>query len=565
MYRITSPLLLAVLFLATPVLRATDIIFYGGNILTMEGDSPQYVEALAVKNGKITMAGKLADANKLKTSGTQMYNLNGQTLLPGFVDAHSHFYNAIQLSSQVNCAPPPVGNCKNVDDIKAALSRSVTQGARVPSGQMIIGYGYDDSQMPNGRLLTRDDLDEVSSTQPIIVIHVSLHGAVLNSKALEMFNITANTPTPPGGVIIRKPGTNEPYGLIMETAYLPVYKALPSPAPERMAELIRSAQLLYAQHGITTVQESAAKKDVIRSFHKAASDKQLFLDLVAYPLITDLDSVLAQHPANAFGKYNNRFKLGGVKLLIDGSPQAKTALFTTPYLTGGPSGQKDWKGEPTFPQKTINEMLKRAYDLKLQALVHANGDGAIDMLLAAHQFAAGKELSQDRRTVVVHSQFVRREQLRQYAAYQFIPSFFSLHTYYFSDAHIRNRGAEQTSFISPINSAISMGLRYTNHTDFNVLPLDQMMIIWSAVNRISRSGEVIGPNERISPYQALKGITVNAAYQLGEEESKGSLAPGKLADLVILDKDPLKVDSQAIKDIRVTGTFKEGKQVWKQD
>jgi hypothetical protein len=195
--------------------------------------------------------------------------------------------------------------------------------------------------------------------------------------------------------------------------------------------------------------------------------------------------------------------------------------------------------------------------------MHANGDAAIDMLLRAHEYAAAGSLDKDRRTTIIHSQFVRADQLDKYAAYKLIPSFYTEHTYYFGDTHVLNRGREQAYFLSPMRAAIDKGIRPTNHTDFVVAPLDQMFVMWTAVNRLSRGGEVIGPDQRITALEALKAITINAAYQYREEASKGTLEVGKLADLVILDKNPLTVDPMAIKDIKVVETIKEGKTIYK--
>jgi predicted amidohydrolase YtcJ len=288
----------------------------------------------------------------------------------------------------------------------------------------------------------------------------------------------------------------------------------------------------------------------------------LFIDVVAYPFITEFDSVLARYESSDFGIYKNRFKLGGIKITIDGSPQGRTALFTTPYLTGGPGGQTDWKGESTFPQATVNEMLKKVYDRGLQCIFHANGDGAIDMCIAAHEYASGGDFSKDRRTTVIHSQFVRPDQLDTYVKENLIASFYTEHTYFFADAHIRNRGEKQTFFLSPMKTALAKGVKCTNHTDFNVAPIDQMMVVWSAVNRISRDGRTIGSEERISPYQALQAITSFSAYQYFEEDRKGTLKPGLLADLVILSSNPLKIDPMKIKDIQILETIKEGKTIF---
>ena len=304
----------------------------------------------------------------------------------------------------------------------------------------------------------------------------------------------------------------------------------------------------------------------IELMHRRPQGGATLIDVVAYPFILDLDAVLQTYPPETFGTYRNRVKLGGVKITLDGSPQGRTAYFTTPYLVDGPEGQHNWRGELAFPQDTVNGWFKHVYDLGLQLLIHANGDAAIDMLLAAHEAAAADDADdRDRRTTAIHSQFVRRDQLQRYSRHRVIPSFFTSHTFYFADAHVRLRGREQANFLSPMRAAIDAGLRPTNHTDFNVTPIDQMFVIWTAVNRVSRSGEVIGADQRVTPLEALKAVTINAAYQYFEEDSKGSIEVGKLADLVILDANPLTVDPMAIKDIKVVETIKEGSRFMPRD
>jgi predicted amidohydrolase YtcJ len=428
---------------------------------------------------------------------------------------------------------------------------------------LIQAYGYDENAMPNGVGLTRYDLDKDFPDNPVMVGHVSMHGAVLNSAAMKKYDVTARTKTPPGGIILRKPGSNEPLGLLMETAYLPIFSSLPHPTREQEVEWSRAGQMLYAAAGITTAQEGLTHAADVALIQRAAAAGVQVVDVVSYPFILDLDAVLKDNPASSFGKYVNHVKLGGVKITMDGSPQGKTAYFTTPYLTGGPGGQKNWRGEPSFPESQVREWFKKVYDLGLPLNVHANGDAAIDMLLRAHEYAAAGDLSKDRHVTVIHSQFVRSDQLDKYKAYSITPSLYTEHTFYFGDTHVLNRGKEQAFFESPMRAAIDKGLRPTNHTDFVVAPLDQMFVIWTAVNRISRGGVVIGPDQRVTPMEALKAITINAAYQYSEQSSKGSIEPGKLADLVILSGNPLTVPVEAIKDIKVDETFKEGKSIYK--
>ncbi len=558
------PLLFAIAVLAGCTREpdnAADAVYTGGDILTMAGDQPAYVEALAVKDGKISFAGTKAEADKLAGKDTLQIDLKGRTLLPGFIDGHSHYFNSLSVANQAMLYAPPAGPGKDVDSIIASL-KAFAAARKIPKGELIIGYGYDDTVMPGGRLLNRDDLDAAFPENPVRIDHVSMHGTVLNSQAMKLYGFDANTKTPPGGVIVRKPGTNEPYGLIMETAFLPVFEKTAAMTPEQEIAGSKAGQLMYAAAGITTAHEGATHLAQLQTMKRASAADANIIDVVAYPFIVDLDKILAAYPASGWGKYDKRLKIGGVKITADGSPQGRTAFFSTPYLTGGPGGEKNWRGEPTFPAETLQQMLKKVYDLNVPLTYHANGDAAIDMLLKAHEAVAAGDLGRDRNVTIIHAQFARKDQLAKFAQYKFRPSFYTLHTFYFADAHIANRGKDQAMYISPMRDAIDAGLRPSNHTDAVVAPLDQMFMLWSAVNRKSRSGLDIGPDQRISAYEGLKTMTEWAAEQYGEQTAKGTLEVGKLADMVILESNPLKADPAEIYRIRVMETIKDGKVIY---
>jgi predicted amidohydrolase YtcJ len=547
----------------TPVAaeQSADTIYVGGDIVTINDAQPT-AEALAVKDGRILAVGARADVEQAhRGAATRMVDLGGRILLPAFIDGHSHYFNSLLVANQCKLYAPPAGPGKDVDGIVAAL-KAFASDRKIPKGEMIEGYGYDDTVMPNGRLLNRDDLDAAFPDNPVMIVHVSMHGVVLNSLALKKYGYSADTQTPPGGVIVRKPGTHEPYGLIMETAYLPVLEQAEPMTPAQEIERTRAGQRLYAEAGITTAQEGATHFAQLEAIKRATDAGANIIDVVALPFITDLDKTIGAFPVSTWGTYDKRFKIGGVKITIDGSPQGRTAFFTQPYLTGGPGGEQDWRGEPTFPQDLVNQMVKRVYDMGVPLYLHANGDAAIDAFFKAHEFAAAGDLTRDRHVTVIHAQFTRKDQIQTYVKYRIRPSYYTLHTYYFSDAHIRNRGKAQAMYISPMRDSIDAGLHPTNHTDFVVAPLDQMFMLWSAVNRISRAGDEIGPDQRITPLEGLKAMTIWGAEQYGEQASKGSLEAGKLADLVILDGNPLKVDAKSIKDIKVLETIKEGKTIY---
>lgn len=540
--------------------QTADVIYHGGDIVTVDDKNPT-AEALAVKDGRIVAVGKKDAVLKLKGEPTKLVDLGGKTLIPGFLDGHSHFINCLQVSRQANCFAPPAGPGKSIADIIVAL-RQTQQKFAIPKGEFLVGYGYDGDALSDGREMTAEDLDKAFPDHPVFVQHVSLHGAVCNAAALKKFKITKDTPTPKGGVILRKAGSMEPAGLLMEAAWMPIFTNLPKPSEEELLARFQEGQMIYAAAGVTTAQEGATSAADVALLQKAAAQDRLFIDVVAYPFITEAKAVFEKNVPATFGTYSKRFKLGGIKVTADGSPQGRTALFSKPYLTGGPGGEPNWRGEPLFPQAQLDEFVKLVYDSGVQLIIHCNGDGAIDMFLEAHEKVA-KDRFADRRTTVIHSQFVRPDQLAKYVDYKIIPSFFTEHCFYFGETHLKNRGKAQTYFLSPMKTAIGMGLTCANHTDFNVSPIDQLFVLWSAVNRVSRGGEVIGPDERITPLQSLRALTIDAAHMYHEEQVKGSLEVGKLADLVILDKNPLTVEPMAIKDIQVIETIKQGTTVFR--
>lgn len=537
-------------------------MYYGGDIITMEGDSAQYAEAIVVKDGNIFFVGSKEEAMKAAGDNHEMVDLKGQTLIPAFIDAHSHYFSSLTVASQCNLYPPPNGPGSSPEAIIASLQKFVAE-KKIPKGEMIQAYGYDDNMMmPKGNLLNRDHLDKAFPDNPVVVGHVSMHGAVLNSVALKQFGYDANYKTPEGGIVVRKPGTNEPYGLIMETAYLPVHNGMPGIKQSKEVEATKAGQMMYAEVGITLAHEGISKLSEIQTMQRAADSGANIIDVVSFAAFTELDAIEKAFPVNTWGKYNNHFKIGGVKITADGSPQGRTAFFSTPYLTGGPTGQKNWLGEPTMPQEVLNALVKKVYGWGVPLINHTNGDSTIGMFLKAIELARGGDYSKPWNVTTIHTQFVRRDQLEKFPVMKIRPSFYTEHTFYFSDAHRKNRGEKQAAYLSPMRDAIDLGLHPTNHTDFYVAPLDQMFMMWTAVNRPTRDGKVLGPDQRITPYEALKAQTIWGAEQYDEQDRRGSLMKGKLADLVILDQNPLKIDPMKLKDIQVMQTIKEGKTIY---
>jgi predicted amidohydrolase YtcJ len=539
-------------------------MYYGGDIITMEGDSAQYAEALVEKDGKILFVGAKDEAMKAAGNDHTMIDLEGKTMLPGFIDGHSHLLTIADGMMQANLSPAPVGTVASIPDIVAALKALKTK-QQFSDTSILIGWGYDQDFLTEKRHPTAAELDAAFPTNPVILIHTSGHMLVANTLAFKLAGVSAATKDPSGAAFIRKKGSNELEGLVQEMAmvsFMPLTKSVLS--DEQEFKKINAAQEYYASCGVTTAAEHLVTPEKMPLLAKAAAANLLFIDLEAAPSFQMAKELLGTGKIT-WGVFKSHLKYCGLKIATDGSPQGKTAFLTKPYLTPVPGCSHDCKGFPNLTQEQINELMLGCYSNKVQLYSHCNGDASIDMMISGHENAMRKlsDSTSDRRTVIIHSQIMRPDQLVTYKKYKMLPSFFTNHTFYWGDVHMANLGMERASFLSPIKSAMDMGIIATNHTDASVTPMDQLFLLWSSVNRISRNGVVLGEAQRIDAYRGLKALTINGAYQYFEENTKGSLKAGKLADLVILDKNPLKVDPMKLKDIKVMQTIKEGRSIYK--
>lgn len=545
--------------------QSTEKLFYGGSILTMEGMQPKYAEALLVKDGKIVFVGSKQQAERLANTQVQYINLNNKTLLPSFIDAHSHV-NMVGFHQMVaNLYPMPDGSVSDINSLVNVMNTWKTQNPAVIKmmGGWILGNGYDDAQLSEQRHPTASDLDRVSKDQPVMILHQSGHLASVNHKALELLNFNQNTPNPEGGVIRREANSNVPNGVLEESALFSaigsIFKDVP---PQVMFQIAQKGIDAYVKNGFTTVQEGRADQGTTEMWHALAKQNQLPIDVVSYPDITTSQEYMLKQGSSR--QYDQHFRIGGVKISLDGSPQGKTAWLTQPYLIPPEGKDKNYKGYPAIKDnQQVNQYINLAFKQGWQVLAHANGDAAIDQFIGAVKDATLKQGKADRRSVLIHSQTIRDDQLDQLKALDIIPSFFSLHTFYWGDWHRQQTlGEARAARISPTASALKKQLIFTEHHDAPVVPPNSLMMLDATVNRVTRSNYVLGADERVSPYMALKSMTDWAAYQYFEDQHKGTITQGKLADLVILDQNPLTVPSREIKNIQVLATYKEGNLIY---
>jgi predicted amidohydrolase YtcJ len=495
-----------------------------------------------------------------------MVDLAGKTMIPGLIDGHGHvFMTGIQALS-ANLLPPPDGEGANIPALQRLLKdwASKNQAATDAVG-WIIGFGYDDSQLKEQRHPTREELDQVSTTLPVVIVHQSGHLGSMNSKALELAGYTAASKDPEGGVIRRKDGSQEPSGVLEEAAFFnSIFKVLGTLGPKENIAILKAGTELYASFGYTTAQEGRGTPSAIATMKAAAKQGDLKIDVVVY---SDIIEAAGTIKAPLFSRnYSNHLRIGGAKLNLDGSPQGKTAWLTKPYYKV-PAGQKaDYNGYATMTDEQATAYVDKAFANGWQLLTHLSGDAAIDQYLKAVRAAEAKYGKADRRPVAIHAHTARVDQIDAFKELGIMPSFFPMHTFYWGDWHRDSvLGAERGQNISPTGWAMQRGMIFTSHHDAPVAKPDSMRVLDATVNRITRSDQVLGPQHRVTPLVGLKAQTLWSAYQYFEDKSKGSIEVGKLADFVLLDQNPLTIDPLKINGIKVQETIKEGKTVYRRN
>ena len=567
MKQLLTFLLLAILFSSctnhSNKLLESQFIYYGGDIITMSGDEPTYAEAIVTSGDSIAFVGPLSEAKK-RFPSSKKNNLNGKTLLPGFIDAHAHFAGFPSQSIGAQILPPPDAGANNIESLIQILKDWSTPENIKLTG-WIFGMGFDDSVLEDKRFPTKSDLDKVSTEYPIMIVHISGHFCVVNSKGLELLNINSETPNPEGGIIRRIGDTQEPNGVLEELAAIPYMPAVLGPKSEEALKVFLTAgQNMALSYGYTTVQEGRAMKNSHLFLEHAANTDFLKLDVVSYIDYSISDSLLTSDWYSS--SYKNHYRIAGVKLTLDGSPQGRTAWRTKPYLVPPKGAKKGYLGYPAIPSdEEVEKIYEKAFQNNWQIHTHANGDAAMDQMIRSLKKVTDTYGNKGRRDVLIHGQYVREDQLDDFKDLNIIASLFPLHTFYWGDWHKEIIGDSLGNKISPTRTALNKGLKITIHTDAPVALPNLMRVIWTATNRVSRSGKIIGEKERLTPYEALKCITEWSAYQHFEEDRKGTMEVGKLADLVILNENPLKSELDDIKDILVMETIKEGVTVYKKE
>ncbi len=509
-----------------------DRIWSGGPILTMN-DAAMRAEAVAERGGRIVAVGTAAEVMRLRGPQTRMIDLAGRCLLPGFVDPHGHIMLGGIQALSANLLAPPDGEVTDIASLQKTLRDWIAANAEaVRRLNLIIAFGYDNGQLKELRHPTRDDLDVISRDVPMILIHQSSHLAAFNSKALEMSGITAQTPDPPGGVIRRKEGGREPDGVLEETAFMPAaLKLLATVGPAGLKAFARAGAELWARFGYTTAQEGRSVPPLAELIKSVAAEGGFKNDIAVY---VDVQSDPNYILANRSATYVNRMRLAGGKLSIDGSPQGFTAFRDRPYHNPVGNYPPGYAGYATLKIEETVKLVDWAYQNNVHLLAHANGEGASDMFIAALTAATARHGLADRRPVLIHGQFMREDQVDAYKRLRVFPSLFPMHTFYWGDWHREHTVGPAADNISPTGWVRQREMMFSTHHDAPVALPDSMRVLDATVTRRTRSGDILGPAQRVDVITALKAMTIWPAFQQFEEAAKGSIEVGKLADLVIL-------------------------------
>lgn len=510
------------------------IMFYNGNIITMENKNDKY-DCMLIENGIIKKLGSFEDIKRKINRNIRKIDLQRKTLMPAFIDAHSHITAYAKTFSYAK-----LNECKNIDDIIKILEEYKNQN-KIERDKWIIGVGYDDNFLEEKRHPSKEELDKLGNTNPILITHVSGHMGVFNRKAEEIFNLKTNN------------------GYLEENEFIKIASKINNISKKQEKENLIKAQEKYLSYGITTVQDGLTKKEDFELLKEISEENALKVDIVSY-IDLETSKEVANENRDYIKKYKNNLKIGGYKIILDGSPQARTAYLSSPY-----EGEKEYRGYPSKTDKQIKKYIETSIDEKMQLLAHCNGDGAADQLINCikdeEESFRKKDIIKRLRPIMIHAQTIRKNQILECKKLGIIPSYFIAHVYYWGDIHIKNLGKRAYN-ISPAKTSLENNLIFTFHQDTPVLEPNMLETISIAVNRKTKNGVILGENEKIDVYEALKAITINSAYSYFEENRKGSLKEGKLADLVILDKNPLKVDKEKIKDIKICSTWKNGKEAY---
>ena len=534
-----------------------DLIIENAVIRTMDAAGKK-AQAVAVKNGRIIDIGSDMQVIQLVGPQTKRIDLQGKTVLPGFIDAHEHFSFFGESLLMVDLTYP---GSKSIEDMKSKLNAAAK---KLPKGEWIRGLGYDDTKMAEGRMLTREDLDEAAPDHPVIIIHESFHSGFVNSAAYQAGGIDEGTPDPESGCYEKDPATGRLTGQLVESAFFnfafEAFSDGPTVVPsfdkaQRESFLVEAARNLN-ESGVTSVHDALVSSSYVTSYVELAKRNALPLRvnmLLSFTLLPELEAL------GLSGDWGNEWvRSTGVKGFIDGAFVERTAYLKEPYL----HDPNDCGLLVVEDEKEFQDMVKRIHSLGYQVCLHANGDSAIEMALDAMEKAQREDPRNDPRHRIEHCTVIDDGILKRMRSLGCIAVPFGSYVLQHGEKIAPYYGEHRAGRLFAFKSFLDAGVPVAASSDHPSGWKEPLLGVQSMVTRKTATGEVVGAEQRISVEEAFKMYTAYAAYASFEEKIKGTLEPGKLADMVVLDRDPWAVDPDTIGEIPISMTIVDGKVVY---
>ena len=527
-----------------PLERTTpETILYNANILTVDARQPR-ARAVAIADDRFLAIGTNDEVRPLATARTRTINLEGKTVLPGFIDAHSHPAVAGRMHLRmVDC------DLRSIADVQAAIRR---RAAQTPPGQWVLGFKYDDTKISEGRPLTRQDLDGAAPDHPVYIQHRGGHTAYANSLAFKTAGVDEKTPDPPGGKFDRDPATGRLTGRVAENATQAFEKVIPANfTRDDYREGVKLISKMMSRTGITSVHDAAGSPEDLRAYQDAYQAGDLSLRIYCLIFYQHLDRMLEAGLRTGFG--NEWVRVGAMKLICDGSISERTARLSSPYV-----GRPNDYGILVMDEEELYTHARKAHLADWQIGTHANGDVAIDKTLRVYERLQREHPRRDARFRVEHCTVINDSLVQRIRALGAIPTPFSTYVYYHGEK-MRAYGPERLNHMFALRSFLDAGVRATQASDYPPGPFEPMMALQSEVTRTDSKGNVWGPRQRITVEEAIRLGTLHGAYASYEENLKGSIEPGKLADLIVLGRDPTGEDPSSLINIPVERTMVGGR------
>lgn len=547
-----------VAILARPPAAPHHELYVNGVVITMDA-SNTVAEAVLVRAGQIEAVGSSEDLVSRIDDDTVVVDLRGRALMPGFIDAHGHFPGSGQTVFSVDLNSPPIGRVTDMEELLGSLSAFAKQRR----DGWVVGHGYDDTLLAEKRHPTRDDLDRISTSRPVAIVHVSGHLAVVNTVGLDILGIDESTPDPLGGVIVRDPLSADgrrPNGVLEETAARAVWEYTLDLGVMDGLRMTTQAAAEYLSVGVTTASAGGMPTSVAKLLGLLSRLNQFPQRVALFPLFEEVGEALLSEELTLDAFAAGKVSVPRVKIIADGSIQGYTGYLSEPYYAPF-KGDPFYRGYPSVPREELLRQVSGLYERRIQVAIHCNGDASIDDGLDAIEAAMKAHPWPDARPLIIHAQMTRLDQIERMAALGVTPSFFSAHTYYWGDRHAAIfMGPGRAANMSPARWALEAGVRFSSHLDTPVTPMLPLQAVWSQISRESTAGVVIGPEQRIDRTSALRAVTIDAAWQVFMDDKIGSIEPGKRADLVVLSDNPLTAGD--VRSIKVDRTVIDGATVY---